>query len=100
MMKFKCINCNETYIKERPGCPACGHKEAYIREPAIKQIGDLDLHLSDLVEHIESKNRYQIQEFQKNGMVTTFFSGPLHNNANGKQRCYISNSSILEYKKC
>ena len=68
-MKIKCIHCAEIYLVDRGSCPACGKYGGYLQEPKMKTLGDIVLHLEDILVHKESKNEFQIKEIQTNGLI-------------------------------
>ena len=99
-MKCKCIHCDEIYEIERGACPACNKRGGYIQEPKCKQIGGLSTHIEDTLQHIESKNEYQIKEIQANGLICILTASPLiAENARKGLRVYVSNTTINEYKR-
>lgn len=93
------MHCGDIYLIERGSCPNCGKSGGYLQEPSLKQFGKKSLHLEDVLIHCQSKNKYKIKEFQKNGIIAVLLSSPIiHENASKGMRVYISNETVKEYK--
>lgn len=97
-MKIKCMHCETIYEQQRGACPSCGKQGGYAQQPSCKQVGDLNLHLEEILQHKESKNQYQIKELQGNGMIATLHYSPaISEMARKGVKVYISNTAINEY---
>ncbi len=96
-MKTKCIHCEHVYaLDQNNKCPSCGKQGGYLQEPKLKKIGDLDIHLEDVLIHTKSANEYQVKEIQSSGIVAVIIR-TIFPHLTGK-RAYISNVNINEYE--
>jgi len=95
-MKVKCIKCDLKYLIEQNKCPSCGSFGGYMQEPAMKDFGNLKVHLEDIIKHSPTSNLYQVKEIQSEGLIAKSTHSILP--AIIGKKVYISNNNITEYE--
>lgn len=96
-MKIKCIHCEHIYDLDFGKCAMCNKQGGYLQEPKLKQVGNIQIHLEEVLIHKKTNNHFQIKEIQDKGMVTLIVATIIPNLLNKKS--YISNVSLTEYVK-
>lgn len=96
MNQIKCMHCEEIYEVQRGSCPKCGGRGGYMQLPKTKQLGELNVHLEEILIHVESGNEYQVKEIQANGLICKVVKCPL---PVPDKPVYLSNTTIVEYKR-
>jgi len=97
-MKIKCASCETVYSTGNRICPACSARGGFLQDPKSKEIGNINVHLEDILNHKVSKNKYQVKEIQNNGLIALLVSSPMvHENVKSGLKVYISNETISEY---
>ena len=95
-MKIRCKHCETVYKIQGGACPKCGKTGGYAQEPRLIETLIGTLHIEETIEHIESKNKWQIKEIQGNGMIVVLTYSPI---VPAGARAYLSNSDIMKYQK-
>ena len=96
-MNVICKNCDQKYnLQEIQVCPNCNEMGGFAQSPSLKTVGKIILHLEEILEHKESKNRFRIKEIQDRGIMVKVTMSIV---AKVGTVCYVSNSALGEYER-
>lgn len=93
----RCTACDKLFDLQWVRCPDC-KLPGFVQQPMTAKVGELDLHLEEILTHVESTNKFKIKEIQLKGLICKVFESPLGTAVVGKV-AYISNIDLNQYVK-